>query len=121
MKRFYPFLAALLALGLCFGGAAFAASFVSSELVQRVLPAAQQYPATIVVWVGAILVALLVYRPFENFVRRRGYGLASVESVIGRDGEDQISDAAEQALLEAYLKELGKAGGAERVNPEAER
>lgn len=61
------------------------------------------------IWAGFGFVgAFFALRPLENFIRRMGYGLKSVEETTKLDDGDAIGEDVEKALADRLRDELGR-------------
>ena len=98
-----------LAIGTCAlatisGGYAFLSLF--SEIAESAESEPQVFWS---IWgVLGLIGAFFALRPLENFIRRLGYGLKSVEETTKLTNGDQISEDAENALAERLREELEK-------------
>jgi hypothetical protein len=70
---------------------------------------APMFGSLLITWAPAGLIGGLFWiRPVENFIRRHGYQLGSVEERHGVDFEDGYEDATSDAVAEALAERLAE-------------
>jgi hypothetical protein len=100
----------VLALALAAGPALALAYALIWNLFQAVgLPDAPMFGGLLITWAPAGLIGALFWiRPIENFIRRHGYQLDSVEERHGVDFEDGHEDATGDAVADALAERLAE-------------